>query len=282
MAYPNARYGYRQTSAESDVNSKPAPYFDDNDSGILESALLNADIMQTSEAAQIRKGSFANNEEIISPTESHNWGPQYHNSLRVDPASVGPFHEDHHGFRREPPPQVSAFGHPPPPPGWGYEQRSGDCTPTTRMDFDHQHPAPPYNVPQYVHHRNDSARGSFSHHPPPPPPPPHGFHGPEDGFIAAPQVQTPMSPHSHQDWMSMAAHEVECRPTSRRMRGQSPAQTTVDFQRRDGIRKKNARIDIPQERSIQTIESLLESTTDEDLLKELKQQKRLLRNREAA
>lgn len=80
----------------------------------------------------------------------------------------------------------------------------------------------------------------------------------------------------------MAAQEVECRPTSRRMRAQSPLQTTVDFQRRDGIRKKNARIDIPQERCIQTIETLLENTTDEDLLKELKQQKRLLRNREAA
>jgi len=56
----------------------------------------------------------------------------------------------------------------------------------------------------------------------------------------------------------------------------------VDLQRRDGIRKKNGRIDIPQERNIHTIDQLIETTKDEDMLKELKQQKRLLRNREAA
>ena len=56
----------------------------------------------------------------------------------------------------------------------------------------------------------------------------------------------------------------------------------VDLQRRDGIRKKNGRIDIPQERNIHTIDQLIETTKHEDMLKELKQQKRLLRNREAA
>ena len=84
----------------------------------------------------------------------------------------------------------------------------------------------------------------------------------------------------------MAQQEVECRPMSKRMRGASPPRTTVDYQRRDGIRKKNGRIDIPQERNIQTIDDLIEKTInedkDDDLLKELKQQKRLLRNREAA
>ena len=69
---------------------------------------------------------------------------------------------------------------------------------------------------------------------------------------------------------------------SKRMRAASPARTHVDMQRRDGIRKKNGRIDIPHERNIETIDQLIEKTTDEDLLKELKQQKRLLRNREAA
>ena len=68
----------------------------------------------------------------------------------------------------------------------------------------------------------------------------------------------------------------------KRMRPSSPSTTMVDFQRRDGIRKKNGRIDIPQERNIHTIDDLIDKTTDEDLLKELKQQKRLLRNREAA
>jgi hypothetical protein len=99
---------------------------------------------------------------------------------------------------------------------------------------------------------------------------------------AAPQVQTPMSPHSHQDWMAIAQQEMEGRPGPRQMRPNSPPRTMVDLQRRDGIRKKNGRIDIPQERNIHTIDQLIETTKDEDMLKELKQQKRLLRNREAA
>lgn len=91
-----------------------------------------------------------------------------------------------------------------------------------------------------------------------------------------------MSPHSNQDWMAMAQHEAEAIRMSKRMRTGSPARTSVDLQRRDGIRKKNGRIDIPQERNIQTIDDMIENATDEELLKELKQQKRLLRNREAA
>lgn len=69
---------------------------------------------------------------------------------------------------------------------------------------------------------------------------------------------------------------------TKRMRASSPPVTMVDYARRDGIRKKNGRIEIPPERNIHTIDELIDQTTDEGLLKELKQQKRLLRNREAA
>ena len=61
-----------------------------------------------------------------------------------------------------------------------------------------------------------------------------------------------------------------------------PRPTSVDAQRRSCIRKKNGRIDIPRERNIPNIDALLQHTTDEAVLRELKQQKRLLRNREAA
>jgi hypothetical protein len=101
-------------------------------------------------------------------------------------------------------------------------------------------------------------------------------------LVPAPQVQTPMSPHSHAEWMAMAQHEVEGRPMPKRMRHFSPPRTSVDMQRTSGIRKKNGRIEIPNERNIQTIDNLIENASDEDTLKELKQQKRLLRNREAA
>ena len=139
-----------------------------------------------------------------------------------------------------------------------------------------------YAPVQYPHHHPDGAHASMPHpmmgaqplsYP--------GSHG-EAGFIPAPQVQTPISPHSHQDWMGMAQQEMESRPMSKRMRPNSPPSTLLDIARRDGIRKKNGRIEIPEERNIRTIDELIDVTTDEDVLKELKQQKRLLRNREAA
>ena len=50
----------------------------------------------------------------------------------------------------------------------------------------------------------------------------------------------------------------------------------------DGIRKKNARFEIPAERNLHNIDTLIMQTQDEAERKELKQQKRLLRNRQAA
>jgi hypothetical protein len=52
--------------------------------------------------------------------------------------------------------------------------------------------------------------------------------------------------------------------------------------RRDGIRKKNARFEIPAERTLSNIDQLISQSTNEEEVKELKQQKRLLRNRQAA
>ncbi len=52
--------------------------------------------------------------------------------------------------------------------------------------------------------------------------------------------------------------------------------------RRDGIRKKNARFEIPAERNLLNIDRLIAQSSDEREIKELKQQKRLLRNRQAA
>lgn len=50
----------------------------------------------------------------------------------------------------------------------------------------------------------------------------------------------------------------------------------------DGIRKKNARFDIPADRNLSNIDQLIAQSTDDQEVKELKQQKRLLRNRQAA
>ncbi|GME26158.1 hypothetical protein AOQ84DRAFT_305905 [Neofusicoccum parvum] len=68
--------------------------------------------------------------------------------------------------------------------------------------------------------------------------------------------------------MAMAAQEMESRPINKR--------------KRPDVRKKNIRFEIPPERSLLNIDQLIAQSTNEEEIKELKQQKRLLRNRQAA
>lgn len=97
-----------------------------------------------------------------------------------------------------------------------------------------------------------------------------------------PNSAIPMSPESSQGWMSATssdAAESRSRPVrSPPFRIGSPS---IHLQR-DGIRKKNARFEIPAERTLSNIDTLIKISTDEQEVKELKQQKRLLRNRQAA
>ncbi|KAL3418646.1 bZIP transcription factor [Phlyctema vagabunda] len=90
----------------------------------------------------------------------------------------------------------------------------------------------------------------------------------------------PASPQK--DWS--VAEAMESRGMNKRMRPHSPTlRSHPDMSRRsDGIRKKNARFDIPVERNLLNIDQLISQSTDEQEIKELKQQKRLLRNRQAA
>jgi hypothetical protein len=289
MQYPNAPYGYRPGPTEGAIINKRPSYqhYEDDDSAVLDPGILDAEIMQSPADAQPRKGSFANaNGGVLTPAESQGWNPAYGTGgLPVEPSHAGPahpYHDERNSFSGRAPPSLSTYVHPQHPDAWAFEHGSGHCTPTNVPELELIQPHPhAYEHGQYVHHRNDSARASFSHpgHAAPHPPqqfnPPH----PDGAFAVAPQVQTPMSPHSNQDWMAMVEAE---RGMSKRMRTGSPPRTSVDMQRRDGIRKKNGRIDIPQERNINTIDELIEQATDEEVLKELKQQKRLLRNREAA
>lgn len=89
----------------------------------------------------------------------------------------------------------------------------------------------------------------------------------------------PTSPQK--DWN---VSEMDHRAMPKRMRPHSPTlRSHPDMMRRgDGIRKKNARFDIPAERNLTNIDNLIATSTDEGEIKELKQQKRLLRNRQAA
>ena len=89
-------------------------------------------------------------------------------------------------------------------------------------------------------------------------------------------------PSPQKEWS--VADAMDHRAMPKRMRPHSPTlRSHPDMARRgDGIRKKNARFDIPPERNLTNIDRLIAQSTDEQEIKELKQQKRLLRNRQAA
>lgn len=154
-------------------------------------------------------------------------------------------------------------------PGWSLSKDSGSCTPTPMYEhfpseLDHSASAPfsggavgpvnPVNMPSAMSYRQ-------------------GMVFPAPGAVA-------MSPQSSQGWMPAATDmpDAVSRPTkSPTYRNSSPLSV-----RRDGIRKKNARFEIPAERTLSNIDQLISQSTNEEEIKELKQQKRLLRNRQAA
>ena len=92
----------------------------------------------------------------------------------------------------------------------------------------------------------------------------------------------PSSP-AHKEWTNGAGPADHDGQNKRHMTSPGPRpHSPLHVVRRDGIRKKNARFDIPAERTLMNIDQLISRSQDENEIKELKQQKRLLRNRQAA
>ncbi|KAJ5726986.1 hypothetical protein N7493_006013 [Penicillium malachiteum] len=95
--------------------------------------------------------------------------------------------------------------------------------------------------------------------------------GPGTGGVA-------MSRQSSQGWMPASMHLAEATAAkSSSHRNGSPFTLT-----QDGIHKENARFEIPAELTLSRIDQLISQATSEKEVKDLKQQKRLLRNRQAA
>jgi hypothetical protein len=85
--------------------------------------------------------------------------------------------------------------------------------------------------------------------------------------------------------MALAEQDSESRRrNNNRSRDRSPprAISPAGFLRREGVRKKSHKVDIPLGRNLMTIDQLISESNNDDEIKELKQQKRLLRNRQAA
>ncbi|KAJ5971368.1 uncharacterized protein N7479_001286 [Penicillium vulpinum] len=144
---------------------------------------------------------------------------------------------------------------------------SGSCTPT--MHYDH-----------YATNGDQSANAPFS----------GGAVGPVNtmplnpvsygGSMAFPTPgSVAMSPQSSQGWMPAPMDPAEAEMHSRR----SPRYPAAFPQRRgEGVRKRNSRIPISAELTLDNIDDAIRESTDEEKKKEFKAIKRLLRNRCAA
>ncbi|GAO14010.1 hypothetical protein UVI_02035630 [Ustilaginoidea virens] len=96
-------------------------------------------------------------------------------------------------------------------------------------------------------------------------------------FAALGNEDQPLPTSPEKEWM------LPVQTLSKKMQPGSPMiRSHNELRRGDGIRKKNARFEIPVERNLSNIDSLIAQSTDDQEIKELKQQKRLLRNRQAA
>lgn len=151
---------------------------------------------------------------------------------------------------------------------WPVSKDSGSCTPTGAYE----------QLPSEHDHGSSAGRLSagamgpvsvFNNVPP------MSFR-PEMAF--APSDAAAMSPTS--GWTPALPDMADA--VSRRVKSPTHRPGSPLSVRRDGIRKKNARFEIPAERTLSNIDQLISQSTNEEEIKELKQQKRLLRNRQAA
>ena len=100
---------------------------------------------------------------------------------------------------------------------------------------------------------------------------------------SAPDYRHDAASAASPQWSTSSSDAVEKIPRSGHV--QSPTfNHNAPHLRRDGVRKKNARFDIPDGHNVHTIDLLIAAAdpTNEEKIRTLKQEKRLLRNRQAA
>ncbi|KAI5466098.1 hypothetical protein BGZ63DRAFT_122314 [Mariannaea sp. PMI_226] len=225
-----------------------------DDSILDHSAGIDSGLELSPPMADSRRDSFAVGPPLFSP-KTEDW----HSIDMQSIPSNNPFMEQQHSnnpFMRLDH-QHNAFA----APGSNWSMGgSGTCTPLQPFD---SVPAE-YDPNASIFQRPMQAQTPFTN-------PGNMFSG-----LPGPSPSLPTSPHK--DWMAPGQQGL-----NKKMRPASPAiRSHNDMRRGDGIRKKNARFDIPAERNLSNIDQLIAQSTDEQEIKELKQQKRLLRNRQAA
>jgi len=258
---------HRPSSTLSHIDRKPSTFsFDDNST--LDANILDTPVLMSPTTSS--QGIFSPATNIWEDFSTGQFVDRTATSSVVNSNGNNPFftEQSNNPFARLPPNQAATYGQ----QTWPMADNSGSRTPTAPKalnpfgpgDFGAAAPFVP-EAQQQMSYQNM---------------PVHDNVRPSAVFPSVAPEQ-PMSPHTHSDWMAFNQQEMDSRPGPKRMRPNTPPRSFSP--RRDGgIRKKNARFDIPAERNLLNIDNLIQSCTNEDDLKELKQQKRLLRNRQAA
>ena len=272
LAYNNQNHFTRQQSRVP-TDSKQTLVDEDNHDNILDDNILDGITPDMSPGAfGHRRESFADSASAFSPRGT-GWNDFSFNpdstSLQSSTNSAHLFPDQNNQFILPEAPHGSAYGNP--QSAWHPNSTPGSCTPTTvyegfPSEYEIKGPPPPYNN-DAINSLHPTMYGGLPVGPPP---------------AFQPNTTLSTSPQSGQDWMSTSSSEhLEHRQVPKHAL-ENPAYSNPPLLRRDGIRKKNARFEIPAERTLRTIDHLINQTSDEQEIKELKQQKRLLRNRQAA
>lgn len=272
---PNTQHFQRLSHCH--VNQRQAQPNGD-DFGVLDDSILDSDTADMSPSNHNGRESFAESARVFSPSESpwsgYRYGPE---QVALQPSDHAVKSLIEHGndnvFPGHSAPQ--GISYPNQTPAWHSSGTSGSCTPTAdyeNLNLDYANGM--MMMPSYSNSTTSSSTAATTF---------DVCHVQTVPLYPA-NLASSTSPPSGKDWTSISSSEqlgewgatVQPHP-------QSPLhQGSLQHFRRDGIRKKNARFEIPAERNLRTIDHLINQTNDEQEIKELKQQKRLLRNRQAA
>lgn len=226
-----------------------------------------------------RKDSMINDSHSLESDSDHYWQPKYETQdVAIDhPVSftpTNPFYNTEPAYSQHEatnPVHTSALHH----KHWAFDHQAAGGTP---VHFDYS-PVTDFESSAFHHEQSDRAQPTFTTI--------NKTHdlsdsGPSTGY----HIKRPLSPGSTSDWMTFAEPDSfgHCPSMPKRMRMPNGrhSSSAADCMRSDMARKKNTKIDIPSERNLLNIDRLIEESTNELERKELKSQRRLLRNREAA
>ncbi|KZF23852.1 hypothetical protein L228DRAFT_267813 [Xylona heveae TC161] len=286
FATQSTGYDFFRPSSSLDLQHQ---FFEDEESSILDDNILDSAVAMSPQFSQ-RRDSFADTTAFFSPKEqSVGWadfddkfmGVPDRNSTSF---STNPFIEQSNNpFMRLEAAQAATYGQQ--TSAWPMVEDPGAVTPTAVYDgfpseYDNRTPSSFLPTAPVATATFQAAVPSTN------PLRPGSVYVPSAASTAT-NVSVPPSPHPTKDWMSSMAQQssesLAARSIPKRMRQESPPRPSSTLHmRRDGIRKKNARFEIPPERNLNNIDRLISESNDDQEIKELKQQKRLLRNRQAA